>query len=495
MADRVELEIQLEWLQRQLEEREALVASLRKTLEALLGESQDHQLKAATLKTVQDALLREKLLAEKHVDLLQKEKAELASENARMHVYAKDCSAKAEAAARLSSELRSIAEARANAEELVLAAAAAVLAPGPSRPSSSHSAASSSRPAAADVLGLEASLQASRILLSRLLILAARSGVVLRREALLAPPGRDADPLRAAPGGAVTDSAMEGELVATLCSQLGVSALPPTPPDPLAPATDAAELSPAAPSPTPLSAVELAEANNWGGPQPPPTAGEAVATASSTGGAGGGRPGGGSSEQRVEFDDASLVGRSATSATLLLSGEGEDGDDGRRKAGGGSSSSGGGLTSYLSYPFRSLFSVLVGDVSDTAGSESLSTPMRGGGEDGDEPEPAGGGGGDTPSRGGSHNSIYSDGEGEGDDEARGERGEERVGTSTGSSVGNGAGGGDVGAGVGYLGDAVPVAETISQLAPRDDSWHAANGVANGGGAPTHKKRVSFREPS
>ena len=43
----------------------------------------------ATLKTCQESLLREKLLAEMHVEQIAAEKAELASENARLHIYAK----------------------------------------------------------------------------------------------------------------------------------------------------------------------------------------------------------------------------------------------------------------------------------------------------------------------------------------------------------------------------------------------------------------------
>ena len=95
MGDTLELQLKLEWAQRQLEERTSLGGALRRDIEVLIAEQGDLTLKVATLKTVQETLLREKIVAEKHVEQLMREKAELASENARLHVFAKDCAAKA----------------------------------------------------------------------------------------------------------------------------------------------------------------------------------------------------------------------------------------------------------------------------------------------------------------------------------------------------------------------------------------------------------------
>ena len=180
--DPLELSLKLEWANRQLEEKDALITGLRKSLEAILSENNDLTQKAATLKMVQDALLREKLTAEKTVEFLMREKAELASENARLHVFAKDCAAKADSAMKTSSELRAIAESRARAEELVLTAT----------PSANDAAASFS--SAADALILQAQLAASRIMLSRLLVLASRHNLPVSREQLLSPAMKDADP-------------------------------------------------------------------------------------------------------------------------------------------------------------------------------------------------------------------------------------------------------------------------------------------------------------
>ena len=416
MPDAVELEIQIEWLQRQLEEREALVASLRKTLEALLGESHDFQLRANTLKTVQDALLREKLLAERHVELLQKEKAELASENARMHVFAKDCSAKADAAVRVADELRAIAAARARAEDLVLSSAGQHMGSGGavSTRSSPTPPPKSSPSSSASSANLEARLQAARIVMSRLLVLAARSGLVLSREQLLGPPGLDAaggglgSPRPPSPGRA-GENLLEAELAATLCQQLGLTAaVQSSAAGSSADATAAAPSSPSSPSllaPTSTSTpVELAEANNVATPHSESPSfraaigGGAAATAASSGRhSGQGAPSARLSSRPVavpvlpsdgmagargspaaaagDADSESAVASSASVASSPAvqpdSARSDASADGRpaahiRSNGSGSAAGGPGLAFYLLSPFRSIFSVLVGDVSSDA---------------------------------------------------------------------------------------------------------------------------------
>lgn len=233
MGDAVELQLKLEFSARQLEEKDGLIFGLRKSLDATLAECQDLQTKTVTLKSAQDALLREKLTAEKHVEVLMREKAELASENARLHVFARDCSTKADAASRVSSELTAIARARASAEELVLA--------GGTMPAQQSLASVDVGVNSAALHQLQAQLAASRIMLSRLLVLASRHGLPLNKDQLLGPVLREVDPATAArtrpapgvrgdsvaaagKGGASgpVDAAIERELAMTLATQFGL---------------------------------------------------------------------------------------------------------------------------------------------------------------------------------------------------------------------------------------------------------------------------------
>ena len=120
--DAVELSLQLQWATRQVEERDGLVAGLQRSIVRLVEGGEEAAARIGMLKTVNDALLREKLLLSAHVEQLQREKAELASENARLHVFAKSCAATAEAATKSAAEMRAVAEARSRSEELTLLA-------------------------------------------------------------------------------------------------------------------------------------------------------------------------------------------------------------------------------------------------------------------------------------------------------------------------------------------------------------------------------------
>ena len=89
-ADAVELSIRLDFAERRCEESETLAAQLRGSVAALVDETSDLSARCATLKTVQDALLAEKLAAEAALESVRTEKAELSGENASLRARAKD---------------------------------------------------------------------------------------------------------------------------------------------------------------------------------------------------------------------------------------------------------------------------------------------------------------------------------------------------------------------------------------------------------------------
>jgi hypothetical protein len=118
--DPVELEIKLAWVGRELEEKTALVDHLRSDISAVLLQNSELAERVAKLKGAQEQLLHDKLAAERKYHDALAEKAELASENARLHIYAREAATRAENAIATSNQLRSVAEARALADELML---------------------------------------------------------------------------------------------------------------------------------------------------------------------------------------------------------------------------------------------------------------------------------------------------------------------------------------------------------------------------------------
>ena len=91
-ADAVELSIRLDFAERRCEEAETLAKELRGSVAALVDETSDLSARCATLKTVQDALLADKLAAEAALDSVRAEKADLSGENASLRARAKDVS-------------------------------------------------------------------------------------------------------------------------------------------------------------------------------------------------------------------------------------------------------------------------------------------------------------------------------------------------------------------------------------------------------------------
>lgn len=150
--DAIELQIKLDWANRNLEERDALVASLRSNVESVLQENDALHRQVEKLKAAQESLIQKAAQAALARDDALKEKADLASENARLHVFARECLSKAENALRISNELKTAADARAAAE-------AAVLHLQPAAPAAGDSGAAAAAPA---------SLEAARIIIARL---------------------------------------------------------------------------------------------------------------------------------------------------------------------------------------------------------------------------------------------------------------------------------------------------------------------------------------
>lgn len=121
VPDQVEVELQLEYARRALEEKEELLSGLRAALASSADEASERARQCAALAEVQDELLRRKHVAESAADAALREKAELAAENARLHVFARDAAARAEAASRRAAELRALIDARERADATVAA--------------------------------------------------------------------------------------------------------------------------------------------------------------------------------------------------------------------------------------------------------------------------------------------------------------------------------------------------------------------------------------
>jgi hypothetical protein len=167
MSDAIATELKLEWAHRQLEERDILIRSLRTNVAHLLDQLSDAGARIDTLKKVQDALTRDKFGAERYVEQLMQEKAELASENARLHISAKESAARAERAIRSAQDMQQIADARTQADELILRQTCSLgPAPSPER-------------------ALQSQLQALKLVLSRVLHAIQLSGLQLDCAALL----------------------------------------------------------------------------------------------------------------------------------------------------------------------------------------------------------------------------------------------------------------------------------------------------------------------
>ncbi|RYE97389.1 MAG: hypothetical protein EOO41_03550, partial [Methanobacteriota archaeon] len=218
MDDAVALQLKLDWCTRLVEEKSSLVDCLRADVNALLAANDALTANVATLKSVQDVLVAEKARAEAEVEEVRREKAELASENARLHVYAKDAAGRAERALATAAELKRIADARAAAEELVLtsgdgAGDTAALAPPTARGATACSA---------------SELQAARILISRLLLMLGAAGVDLvpLRRQLLQPIAAESG-LRGSERSSATSltsdapQALHMTLLRAIASQLG----------------------------------------------------------------------------------------------------------------------------------------------------------------------------------------------------------------------------------------------------------------------------------
>lgn len=185
--DAVELEIKLGWVQRELEEKAALVTCLREDLNSVLAENAALTDKVTRLKAAQETIIRDKLAAENRFQEALREKAELASENAKLHVYAREAVHKAESAIAVATHLRGVAEARSRAEEAVLQTA-----------ENSDTAEESIVDADKDVgLGaarsLPARLQAAHILIARLLTVLQQHKLPFLDDpaAILGNPGKD----------------------------------------------------------------------------------------------------------------------------------------------------------------------------------------------------------------------------------------------------------------------------------------------------------------
>lgn len=196
MAEPLVTELKLEWAMRQLEERDLLCRNLRANVDALLDQLADAAARNETLKRVQDALTREKIAAERHVETLMHEKAELASENARLHIFAKEARAQADRASRAAREQQLFSEARAQADELLLAAApsTAVGVDATGGPPTENLVAADPQPeppaaaaSSAELRDAHAQLHALKLVLARVLHGLGTSGLQLDRAALLAP--------------------------------------------------------------------------------------------------------------------------------------------------------------------------------------------------------------------------------------------------------------------------------------------------------------------
>lgn len=227
--DALELRIKLDYALRSLEEKSGLLEALKENVASLAAENGALKENIATLSEVQHDLLNKKHAVEQQADLALREKAELASEAARLHVYAKDCAMRAEAAVKQARELRSEAEARAKLDAAIIKDGDADSATGIDSGDAAANNQVSADAAAAAVLqrrerALKAQLAASRLLVTRLLGITERAGISVRLKDLLQLQGGGSS--------AVGDSAhhpplqpMERELLVAALSRLGYTHL------------------------------------------------------------------------------------------------------------------------------------------------------------------------------------------------------------------------------------------------------------------------------
>jgi hypothetical protein len=136
--DEVELGLQLDYARRALEEKETLLGELRRALAASADEVGARGRQCAALAEVQDELLRRKHAAESAAESALRDKAELAAENARLHVFARDAAARADAASRRAAELRALVDARERADAAAAAGGAGAGAGAGEAPPAAH---------------------------------------------------------------------------------------------------------------------------------------------------------------------------------------------------------------------------------------------------------------------------------------------------------------------------------------------------------------------
>jgi hypothetical protein len=229
--DAMDLRLKLDWARRAVEEKGQLLEALKANLQALVEENGELSRSVATLKEVQDDLLHRKLSAEQQADTALREKADLASENARLHVFARDAAGRAEAAVRQAAELKAQVDARARSEQAlmdfakqdrsaVMAASAAASADGKSE-GISATLPTSSPDASRDTGILRSQLAAARLLVARLMMVVERAGINVRPRDLLQPlRGADGSDPRSRSGRGV-DPALERELLRAAYAHLG----------------------------------------------------------------------------------------------------------------------------------------------------------------------------------------------------------------------------------------------------------------------------------
>lgn len=227
----MDLRLKLDWARRAVEEKGQLLEALKANLQALVEENGELSRSVATLKEVQDDLLHRKLSAEQQADTALREKADLASENARLHVFARDAAGRAEAAVRQAAELKAQADARARSEQAlmdfanhdrltVVAASAAASAVGKAE-GTTATPPTASPDASRDAGILRSQLAAARLLIARLMMVVERAGINVRPRDLLQPlRGADSSDPRSRSGRGV-DPALERELLRAAYAHLG----------------------------------------------------------------------------------------------------------------------------------------------------------------------------------------------------------------------------------------------------------------------------------
>jgi hypothetical protein len=205
--DALELRIKLDYALRSLEEKSGLLEALRANVQALAEENQRLEGQVATLNEVQNELLNKKHAIEQAADTALREKAELASEAARLHVFSRECAQRAEQATRHARELRAEAEARSKVDAALISEGIDDGVPG-----------EEASPA------LKAQLTASRLLVTRLLGLTERAGIAIRLKDLLHIP-QTGDSSATTSSSAPPLQPLERELLVAALSRLGYTDL------------------------------------------------------------------------------------------------------------------------------------------------------------------------------------------------------------------------------------------------------------------------------